>query len=513
MEEQTSTSGLGWDRAVLKSVANKALMPLAFLDIEFNYIHVNPAYAEGLGHDAADLAGRSHLSLFPLGDMGSHFEMARRTGEPLWLRAVPLVSGRDTDEETKYWDLTLTPVKDEQGAVCGFVLVSTDVTELVVSGRASEDVCAGLWKRVRRMEETAVEETVALFDSEERFRAIFDDLVIGIALLDVDGRLVASNRALQIMFQCSEEALEGTFLTSYVHPLDVETSEELLGTLVSGEVSYYQIDTRYVRGDGLVRWAELTVSRRRVVPGNAPWFAMATLGDITEKKEIQESLVRAERLSIAGRLGVSLAHEINNPLQSVIGCLGLAEEMLEDSDEVRRYLEIAIEELERAAGIVRQLRGLGRTSKYEERELCDVNALVERVMVLTRKRCQNRRVSVVWNPAPDLPRVSLAPDRIQQVFLNLVLNAVEAMPEGGVLTMSTGAVAEQSELYICFADTGIGILPENLTRIFEPFHSIRPESLGLGLYISKTIVEEHNGRIEVETRVGEGSMFTVWVPC
>jgi signal transduction histidine kinase len=234
--------------------------------------------------------------------------------------------------------------------------------------------------------------------------------------------------------------------------------------------------------------------------------------DITEKRTSQEALLRAERLAIAGRLGASLAHEINNPLQSVIGCLGLAEEILEDGAEVRRYLEIAMEELERAAGIVTQLRDLSRETKTKKKEPTDLNAFVEKTLMLTRKRCQNRGVEVEWQPAASLPAVPMVPDRMQQVCLNLVLNAVDAMPRGGQLRVSTAATGQPPGVHIRFADTGVGIAPDTLSRIFEPFHSTRNEGLGLGLYISKKVVDEHDGRIEVDSHVGEGTTFTIWLP-
>jgi signal transduction histidine kinase len=179
---------------------------------------------------------------------------------------------------------------------------------------------------------------------------------------------------------------------------------------------------------------------------------------------------------------------------------------------VRRYLEIAMEELERAADIVTQLRDLSREPERKKEESVNLNSLIENTLLLTRKRCQNGRVEVEWNPAADLPAVPAVPDRVQQVFLNLVLNAVEAMPGGGKLRVSVSATDQPGGVRILFADTGVGIEPKRLPRIFEPFHSSRPEGLGLGLYLSKEIVEEHEGRIEVTSRAGEGTTFTVWLP-
>jgi PAS domain S-box-containing protein len=354
--------------------------------------------------------------------------------------------------------------------------------------------------------------TAALRASEARFRTIFEDSVFGIALLDPGGQIVASNPALQSLLGYREEELDSTSFTDYSHPDDVETDKELYQALVSGELGYYQVEKRFICKGDQVRWSEFTVSRVERTMGGRPWLAIGMVEDITEKRINQEALLRAERLAVAGRLGASLAHEINNPLQSVIGCLGLAEEMLDDGAQVRRYLEIAMEELERAADIVTQLRDLSREPEAMKEEPADLNALVEKTLLLTRKRCENRRVEVVWSPETELPPISLAPDRMQQVFLNLVLNAVEAMPGGGRLNVSVTPTDQPEGVQVRFDDTGVGIDPDRLPRIFEPFHSSRPEGLGLGLYLSKKIVEEHEGRIEVASRAGEGATFTVWLP-
>jgi two-component system sensor histidine kinase HydH len=239
---------------------------------------------------------------------------------------------------------------------------------------------------------------------------------------------------------------------------------------------------------------------------------VAILEDITEKKSIQESLARTERLALAGRLGTSLAHEINNPIQTVIGCLGLAEEMLEDGSDVHRYLDIAMQELERTADIVTQLRDLGRESKPRPKVPTDLNAFIEKILMLIKKRCQTQNVQVEWQPDATLPPIKLVPERMQQVWLNLLLNALNAMEKGGRLIVSTLPTSQPEGVVINVRDTGAGIEPGMLAHIFEPFRSSRPEGLGLGLYISKSIVEEHGGRIEAESVPGEGATFTVWLP-
>ncbi|MGD8473388.1 MAG: PAS domain S-box protein [Anaerolineae bacterium] len=496
---------------LLQAIMENTVAHLAYLDPEYNYVRVNSVYAQGAGYHIEELVGRNHFDLFPHSENRALFEQVRDSGEPANFQAMPIEFPEQMGRGTTFWDWSLVPVKDGAGHVHGLVLSSTEVTDQERARQENERLKDEVEQYAERLEQMVIRRTAALQASEARFRTIFEDSVFGIALLEVEGRIVASNSALEAILGYGEADLSDTVLTDYAYPDDAEAGRDLFETLASGDLGYYQVDTRYVRGDGEVRWCELTVSRIERAREGMPWLAIAMVEDITEKRLNQQALLRAERLAIAGRLGASLAHEINNPLQSVIGCLGLAEEMLDEGAEVRNYLEIAMEELERAADIVTQLRDLSRKPGMKK-EPVDLNALIEKVLLLTRKRCQARSVEVAWSPATGLPKVLVAPDRIQQVFLNLVLNAAEAMPEAGRLQVSTALTGEPAKVRVAVADTGVGIEPERLAEIFEPLHSSRPEGLGLGLYISKSIVEEHGGHIDVDSQVGKGTTFTVWLP-
>jgi PAS domain S-box-containing protein len=379
---------------------------------------------------------------------------------------------------------------------------------------------ARLHEQVQRhadvLEEQVTRRTRALRSSQARFRTIFEGAGFGMALVDGEGRLEEANLALQQLVGHSAEELRGRVFTEFIHPEDTTAAMELYQELIAGQRepgSYRKMEGRYLRRDGQARWASLTVSPVRRGPGGRP-AAVIIVEDVTEQRQVQAALVQSEKLAITGRLAASLAHEINNPLQSIIGCLGLAEESLAEGkeDDARQLLEIATEELERAAGVVAQLRDLSRRSRPEDREPTDVNALVEQVLMLTDKQCQNQEVEVVWRAADDLPSLMLVPDRMQQVFLNLVLNAVEAMSEGGELRVSTSRVNEPAGVQISFADNGRGIAPDDLHQIFDPFFTTKPEGLGLGLYVTRNIVEEHGGEIGAQSQLGEGSTFTVWLP-
>jgi len=374
---------------------------------------------------------------------------------------------------------------------------------------------ARLYEEVRRhadeLERRVAVRTAELRTSQARLRAIFNGTAIGIALVDMEGRLVESNPALQEILGYSGEELCGMVFTDFTHPDDAMTVGNLHRELVAGKRDRYKTENRYIRKDGRKVWANLTVSLVRGA-SDEPQFAIGMVEDITEQKQIQAALLQAEKLAIAGKLAASLAHEINNPLQSVIGCLGLAKETLAEGGDVSQYLRVAHEELRRVARIVAQLRDLNRPPRPEKKEPTDVNGLLEGVLVLSRKQCENRQVEIIWKAAADLPLLLLARDQVQQVFLNLLLNALDAMPGGGRFQVSTTRTSQPAGVRIAFTDSGVGIPPDVLPHVFDLFYSTKPEGLGLGLPISHDIVKQHGGRIEINSQVGEGTTVTVWLP-
>jgi PAS domain S-box-containing protein len=363
------------------------------------------------------------------------------------------------------------------------------------------------------LERMVDERTAALRDSEERFRTILHASPFGIALLDTEGKIVVTNPTFRTLTGLATGELTGMSFGRFIDLSDKKVDREIYENLVAGKLTKYQDENRYVSREGDIRWHQITISPIKLPPGEKRWMAVAIMEDITDKKKIQEALARTEKLTMAGRLGASLAHEINNPLQAIIGCLGLADEMLDKDDDVKQYLDIAMQELERTAGIVSQLRDMSRQPGLLIKRTADLNEIVEKSLLLTRKRCQNESIVVNWDPDDELPPIPVAKDRIQQVLLNLILNAIEAMEGGGQLDISTTRTSQPEGVRITVADNGIGIEPDRLSRIFEPFNSNRTEGLGLGLFISRRIItEDHGGHIDVESQVGQGSTFTVFLP-
>jgi signal transduction histidine kinase/HAMP domain-containing protein len=229
---------------------------------------------------------------------------------------------------------------------------------------------------------------------------------------------------------------------------------------------------------------------------------------MAELKLTQAQLIQSAKLVAIGELASNIAHEINNPLTSIIGFAELSREE-DDINDMRRSLDIIEKESLRAREIVRQLLGFARKKDLHLAEV-DINDVMKEVVMLTSAQARMGRVKIVEEYG-DLPVITADADQLKQVFLNIVNNALSAMHGGGALVITTSAAG--NEALIQFADNGPGIPPDVLHRIFEPFFTTKKDKgTGLGLSISYRIIQDHGGRIDVESREGEGSTFTVRLP-
>jgi len=239
---------------------------------------------------------------------------------------------------------------------------------------------------------------------------------------------------------------------------------------------------------------------------------------------IDESASSAQRSDETTRLLVqygglaelagSLAHEINNPLYAARNSLYLVGQELPDDAPQRVFLDIAQSELGRIARIITRMRDFYRPAR-DELETTDVNDLLDETIELVRTHLRHGQVTVVRALDPLVSPITAHADQVRQVFLNVMLNACDAMPGGGVLTVTTspaGGRAPAGGVLIAIADDGTGIAPEHLPHLFEPFYTTKPQGTGLGLAISAHIITQHGGGITVESELGIGTTFRIVLP-
>jgi PAS domain S-box-containing protein len=247
--------------------------------------------------------------------------------------------------------------------------------------------------------------------------------------------------------------------------------------------------------------------------------AMQDIGRLREleRRRLQQVLFETEKLAATGRLAASIAHEINNPLEAVQNSLYLLGTAVTPERPERRYLDIAQRETQRMSRILRQM--LGFYKPKSDMANVDLNGLIEEAETLVAKRLREEKVVVARDLDPRLPLIRASADQLKQVLLNLLLNAVEAMPGGGTLSVSTRYGGENEGampfeyVTVEVRDTGIGMDDETQSRIFEAFYSTKTErGTGLGLWVSHGIVQGHGGTMKVRSRAGQGTTFVIALP-
>jgi two-component system NtrC family sensor kinase len=230
-----------------------------------------------------------------------------------------------------------------------------------------------------------------------------------------------------------------------------------------------------------------------------------------ELERSQAQLVQAEKMAAVGRLAASLAHEINNPLQAIHNTLHLSAMSRLPDEKRQRYLTMAQEEVERLIEIVQRMLDFYRPSRGGMVET-DVNEALQSALAIADKRLQHSQIRVHTRLAKGLPAISAVSDQLSQVFLNIIINAIEAMPEGGSLRVGTLLTEDEEWILVAFRDSGPGLTSEKVARVFEPFYTTKVDGTGLGLAISYGIVERHGGTIEVSSQPGQGTTFIVRLP-
>ncbi|MFW5958145.1 MAG: two-component system sensor histidine kinase NtrB, partial [Desulfosalsimonas sp.] len=235
------------------------------------------------------------------------------------------------------------------------------------------------------------------------------------------------------------------------------------------------------------------------------------LRDITPEIKVQKSQMHQEKLMSIGRLSAGIAHEINNPLTTIMTSAMMLQEELAPSDEMYEELQIISNEAQRCRKIVQSLLDFARQTKPMQK-LHDINDIIAESIYLTKKQAEFSDIEIKTHLAENMPQVYVDKEQIQQLVINLILNAVEATDPGGQITISTESPRSADKIYMHVKDTGRGIASEDLGRIFDPFFTTREFGTGLGLSISHSIVERHGGEIKVDSRPGRGTKFTVILP-
>jgi PAS domain S-box-containing protein len=360
--------------------------------------------------------------------------------------------------------------------------------------------------------------------SEERWRSMFEASAVGIAVIDEQNHFAAANEAFQKMVGYTAEELQSLGPLDLTHEDDRAAAQEMMKDVQSGKRPDYQTEKRYRRKDGKVIWVR--VSTARTLDPNSPLPGIpAVIEDVTEHKRAEadlhntrEALSRTTRLTMMGELAASIAHEINQPLGAIImngnACRRFLAVSPPDLEEISDGLDAIVGDGNRASEVLSRIRSMLKNAAPERRQV-DVNQTITEVLALTRHELQQHRVSVQANLHQNLPRILADRVQLQQVVLNLVMNGIDAMravaDRPRILTVRS-QLDDQNNVVVNVADSGVGLDAGNRERIFETFFTTKAAGMGMGLAISRSIIEAHHGRLWAAPGSPVGAMFAFALP-
>ena len=414
------------------------------------------------------------LSRLRRGEYIDHFETRRRTRDG---RLIDVV-------------LTINPLRDTDGRVFGALKIARDLTE-----------------RKQAQEALRLSEATAL--------AFIASAAEGILIVDEVGRIVIANSQIERMFGYEQAELIG-------QTMDVLLPERLREQHRTHRADYAAeprvrpmgrgLDLAGRRRDGTEFPVEISLSYVRTARGTR---VMAFVTDITERLAHERAVRRSDKLALLGTLSAGIAHELNNPLGIIKGRIELI--LLEAEEEtlsatVREDLGVIHHHVERVIRLVHGLLSYARPSERERRPM-DLNHVVDETLLLVQKQLSKEGVRIATSLDRSLPPIVGEQNALEQVLLNLIKNAEQAIDGNGEIRIVTRPAARPGWVELIVADTGPGIPAEHVSRIFDPYFTTKPTGTGLGLSIINRIVDEHGGTIEVYSKPGQGAQFVLGFPC
>lgn len=470
---------------------------------ELRFVRLNGAGEQLLGFSREELLGKNDYDFFPKEQADFFTANDRAVLEGKMLREIEEEPIDTKEHGRRFLQTKKIPIFDEAGVPRFLLGISEDVTER------------------RKAQE-------ALRESEERFRSAFDNAPIGFALVAADGTFIKVNQALCRIVGHEEPELTSRNLAEITHPDDAQICLDILSDLASGGKGSRRLNGRYVHGDGRDVWIQADFSPLHS-PGGALRYVIAQIQDVSQEKmllaELREATTRAEAAAKAkSEFLANMSHEIRTPMNGVVGLIDLLSETT-ITEQQRELIEMCRTSARWLLTIINEILDYSKieAGKLEIQDISfETEQLLAAVEQIIRPNCQEKaqHFSVCCSPAV-LPYLRGDPDRLRQVLVNLLTNAVKFTPDGGRVSLTLEVEAsEGSRQVVAFhvQDNGIGIEKTRQSQIFQAFSQADSTitkqfgGTGLGLAICSELIRSMDGRIEVESSPGSGSTFSCYVP-
>jgi len=497
-EQQKSADALRQQHGLLNAIIEGTSESIYVKDLNGKYVMINSAGADFLLRPVERILGKDDLELFSPETAKQIIEHDRSVMEEGTLRTYEETG--TVNDLTRTYLATKGPYRDAKGKIIGSVGSSVDITERI---RAAE----------------------ALAESEERFRTVFEGAPLGMTIVDMAGKVIACNASCRKTLGIgAEEAVTTATFDELTHPENREADAARYQELVRGEVDQCRQEKLYLLHDGRTACADLHLYLLRGHQGE-PRYIIGMAVDITEQKLLETQLRQAQRMETIGTLAGGVAHDFNNMLTVIKGYCDLLMDRLADRADVRSQVQHIDQAAEQAASLTRQLLAFSRQQVLQPK-VFNLGDLVTKADKLLR-RLIGEHIEMVTMTSPNLGSVKADPGQIESVIFNLAVNARDAMPNGGKMTLETANV-ELDEAYgrqhlgatpgryvmLAVSDTGVGMDEKTVAHIFEPFFTTKEVGKGTGLGLSTVygILNQSGGYVWVYSEPGRGTTFRVYLP-
>ena len=503
------------DRVLLASIVESSDDAIIGKTLDGKITSWNKGAEKLYGYKAEEVTGRSIAILFPPeqpNELAAILEGLRR-GETLEHFETERIT---KDGKRIFVSLTISPIRESSGAIAGSSTIARNITE-------------------RKHAEEAIR------TSETRYRTIFESATDGILIIDADtGQILDINPYLITMLRFPKQEIVGKKLWDTGPFKDIVASKLAFSDLQErGYVRYENLPL--VTREGVIRQVEFVsnsylagekqviqcnirdITERKLAEGKLKSTNQRleqTLVELQSKtrelKSMTQQLWQASKLATVGELAASVAHELNNPLATIsLRLESLADQLILDTQK-SQSVEIVVAEVERMSSLVSSLLEFSRRGQPQISTI-EIAEEISKAVELIDYYLRSHRIDVVQDFEVDLPTIQADRQQLRQVFLNLLTNASDAMPDGGKLIVRAGKVRNedgQKGLSVQFTDAGMGIEPADLVHIWDPFFTTKPEGkgTGLGLAICRRVIEEHLGQISIESQPGQGTTATIFLP-
>lgn len=475
----------------LEAILNGIDEGLAVIDRNYKIRSTNRAFFKSLRYAGKSVIGKYCYKVVHNYGKPCRHCVARntfQTGKP----SESIRSHRDSDGTKIYHQTRTYPLRDPDGNVNQVIYISRDITKK-----------KKLEERIRYL--------------KEYNESIVASVPSSILVLDKNLRIVSANQSFYEDFELEKKEVE---TKSIERVLPAELNKMILKAIRTGsflkkeevETTFPRIGRKVLHISVVCSWYQ--TGRREE---DEQERILIIIEDVSDKKQLENELIRSGKLAALGELSAGLAHEINNPLAIISGYAQMlqAEPTMNEGGK-KRYLKEIVKQTDRATRIMRKVRDFARPGEARM-ESVDINGTLIRSLSLLKKQVHPKNIKINQDLDLSLPKIKVDKDQLGQIFLNIILNAVQAMPNGGELTLRTklrgqGTKVSTKRVELTIIDTGCGIPKENLGKIFDPFFTTKHDSTGLGLSITHSLLNRHHGTVAVESEVGKGTTFVITFP-